>query len=356
MTVNSSGTVGATYFETRRVIDRAFGLCRLAPQQITPEYIDIAKDFLYLWLSTLASKGIALWAIQKIILPIYDATQSVPAPIGTVDILNANLRTSNRLTGTYTSSEGVAANAFDGNLTTACTEINVGGNIQINYGSPTTAQIYGILPNVSGTWGFSIQTSNDGVNWKTVLSKSGLEVTAGEWLWYDIEGIPESGNQYCRLLADASTTLDVIEFVQENLPQEIPLAKINRDDYANLPDKWQLPGRPVIFYYDKQIDQPILTVWPPPAASFQFNQFVLYVQQYVQDVGQITQQLAVPQRWLLAIVYQLGTHLARVIPEVQLGIADTLAMEAERQLQIAWASETDSSPTYLRPRLWSYTR
>lgn len=356
MSVNSSGTVGATYFETRKVIDRAFGLCRIPPEKITPEYIDIANDFLYLWLSTLSSKGIALWAVRKLILPIYDAIQSVPAPIGTVDVLNANLRTSNRLQGTYSASEGNAGNAFDGNLTTACTQTAPGGYIEINYGGPVAAQIYGILPNVTDTWDFSIQTSNDGATWKSVLSVTSQAVVEGEWLWYDIEGIPEAGNQYCRLLAGKTTILNVTEFAQENLPQEIPLAKINRDDYANLPDKWQMPGRPVIFWYDKQIDEPILTVWPPPAYQFTFNQFVLYVQQYVQDVGSMSQQLAVPQRWLLAVIYQLGMHLGRVIPEVEPGVADSIALEAERQLATAWASETDSSPTFLRPRIWSYTR
>jgi hypothetical protein len=356
MTVNSSGTVGQTYFETRKVVERAFGLTRLPPEKITAEYIEIAQDFLYMWLSTLASKGIALWAIQKVILPIYDAVQSVPCPLGTVDVLNANLRTANRLQGTYSASEGTAANAFDGNLTTACTQTDPGGYIEINYGSPTAAQIYGILPNTTATWDFQIQTSADGATWTTILDVTDQDVIDGQWLWYDIQGIGEAGTQYCRLLAASNTVLDVIEFVQQNLPEEIPLAKINRDDYANLPDKWQNPGRPVIFWYDKQIDQPILTIWPPPSSAFQLNQYVLYVQQYVQDVGSLTQQLAVPQRWLLAVVYQLGMHLARVIPEVQPGVADSLAMEAEKQLQIAWASETDSSPTFLRPRLWSYTR
>jgi len=105
----TSGSVSLTVFETRRVIDRAFGRCKIPPQQITPEYIDTANDLLYLFLSTLSSKGLALWAVQKVILPLYESIQSVPCPLGTVDVLNANLRTSTRLTGIYTASGGTAA-------------------------------------------------------------------------------------------------------------------------------------------------------------------------------------------------------------------------------------------------------
>src|SRR5688572_17520457 len=110
----TSGTVSTTVFTTRKVIDHAFRRCKLAPQQISAEYIDTAKDLLWLFLSTLASKGITLWTVQKEIIPIYGYVQDVPLPVGTVDLLDANLRNIDRPTGTYDSSEGDAENAFDG--------------------------------------------------------------------------------------------------------------------------------------------------------------------------------------------------------------------------------------------------
>jgi hypothetical protein len=357
LTANSTNTVSQTPFETRKVIDRAFGRCKIAPEKISDEYIEIALDMLYLFLSTLSSNGISLWTITKVILPLYDAVQSVQAPLGTVDILNANLRTSNRLSGTYSASEGNAALAFDGNLATACTQTDAGGYIQIQFQSPTATQIYGILPNASGVWNIAIQTSVDGFTWESVYVNPTLSMVDGQWFWVDIEGIPESGVNYVRLQAYGLTVLDVTEFVQQNLPEEIPIAKINRDDYANLPDKWQLPGRPVQFWYDKQIDQPILTLWPPPSAAYQLNQLVLYVQMYVQDVGSLTQQLAIPQRWFLAIVSELARQLSMTIPEVSdPNLMAQIAAEADRQLAVAWASENDGSPTYLQPAISCYTK
>jgi hypothetical protein len=52
-----SNTVSQTTFNTGRVIDNAFRRCKLTAEQITSEYVDIANDQLYLFLSDLANHG-----------------------------------------------------------------------------------------------------------------------------------------------------------------------------------------------------------------------------------------------------------------------------------------------------------
>lgn len=349
----TSGTF-STVFNTGKVIDRAFGPCKIAPQQITPEYQSIAADLLYLYLCTLANKGVALWAIDKVILPIYQNVQDVPLPPQTVDVLNCNLRTSDRLTGTYSSSEGIAANAFDGDITTFCVQVTPGGNITMQTASPTLLNTVGFFPGVTATWNIEIQTSNDGVTWTNIYTNSALNVVADEWFWVDIEGIPQAGVSYIRLQAVAPTVLNVGEFVVQTLPEEIPIAKINRDDYANLPDKW-FPGRPVQFWYNKQIPNPFITMWPTPQYQFTFNQIVCYTQRKIQDVGTLTQELEIPDRWFMAIVSELSRLLNLHIPEAK-GDPTSLALEATNQISNAWGGESDSAPTYLRPRIWNYTR
>ncbi len=89
----TSGTVATTTFNTRKVIDHAFRRCKLVPQQITPEHLDTALDLLFLELSALGNRGIPLWTIDKILLPIYERTASVPTPDGTIDVFDVNLRT-----------------------------------------------------------------------------------------------------------------------------------------------------------------------------------------------------------------------------------------------------------------------
>jgi hypothetical protein len=363
--LTTSGTVSTTLFNTGKLIDRAFGRCQLAPQRITPEYLSIAQDLLYLALSTLASKGVALWAVQKVVLPIYDAVQDVLAPLGTVDILNANLRSITQLqlpalgAAYFSSAGGVAANAFDNNFATACTQTATNGYLQVQFPAVGQPVIFGILPNATGTWDVALQTSNDGVTFTTVYSNAALAAVAGQWVWIDVEGIPEAGILYVRLQASGGTTLNVTELVCGAAPQEIPIAKINRDDYSNLPNKW-FTGRPLQFWYNKSIPQPTLTLWPAPQLQFTYSQIVLYTQRYVQDVGTLTQTVEVPQRWFLVILTRLAKELLLMIPEVAKAMGDTdkqiLLQEDKDRWAEGWASETDSSPVMMRPMIGRYTR
>jgi len=363
--MTTSGTVSTTVFNTGKLIDRAFGRSQLAPQKITPEYIAIAQDLLYLALSTLASKGVALWAVQKVVLPIYDAVQDVLAPLGTVDVLNANLRNITQLQLPapgiiYTSSAGgVAANAFDNNLATACTQTAPNGALTVQFPGAGQPVVFGILPNATGTWSVAIQTSTDGITFTPIYTNTALAAITGQWQWIDVQGIPEAGVLYVRLQASGGTTLNVTEFVTGAAPQEIPIAKINRDNYSNYPNKW-FQGRPLEFWYNKSIPQPTLTLWPSPQLQFTFSQIVLYVQRYVQDVGTLTQTIEVPQRWFLAILTRTAKELMFMIPEIAKGMSDTdkaaLLQEDKDRWAEGWASETDSSPVMMRPNIRAYTR
>lgn len=354
----TSGTSSTTVFTIGDMIDRAFGRCKLAPQQITDEYIAIAQQLLYLHLSTLANEGIPLWCKQKQIYPIYDSTQNVPLNTDVIDVLSANLRTSTRLaTGiSFSAPGGIAANAFDGSLTTTCTLTGPAGNIGIQLSGPAQAMIFGIYPNVTGVWSYSFQGSNDGVTWTTLAAVANQAVVQNQWIWLDVQGVPENGFLFYQILAGAATTLDIIELVFETAPSEVPIAKINMDDYANLPDKF-FPGRPVQMWYDKAIPQPQLTLWPAPQFQFTFNQIVLYVSRYIQDVGvSLTNSVEVPQRWQLAIMTELARNLAMEIPEVKAEVLAFLGPEADNQLKRAWASESDGAPIWLQPRISNYTR
>lgn len=352
--VSTSGTVSQTQFRTQQIVDHAFRRCKVPPQRITGEYIDTALDLLFLILSDLSDQGIALWAIVKNILPIYESIYEVDMPLGTVDVFQAMLRTSNIITGNPTSSSGVAANAFDQNLNTACVQAAPGGYIDLAISATNAIPIYGILPGVSGTWSIAIQVSVDGgVTYQPIYTNTALAMTAGQWFWVDIQGVPD-GITNVRLQAAANTTLNVTEFVIENAPNEIPMAKLSRDDYENLPDKW-FQGRPVQFWYNKQIPQPILTLWPSPQFQFTFNQIITTSQRYVQDVGTMVQIIEVPQRWYLPIICELANHLMSEIPEAE---ADPVRVANESMIQMkkAWDSETDGGPIMIRANISAYTR
>lgn len=350
----TSGTVSTTVFTTRKVLDHAFRRCKLTPQQIAGEDIETAKDLLWLFLSSLASKGVTLWTIEKEILPMYGYVPNVPLPIGTVNLLDVNLRNIHRPTGTYTASEGDADSAFDEDIETACTQTVGEGWIQVEYDSETRLCCFGILPEVTETWNISIQVSDDGVTWETVYTNETFEAVEQEWLWVDIDGIyPKT---YCRLISnDVDTILDVAEFVAGNNPNEIPLALINTDNYDSQPDK-AFPGRPTEYRYDRQRTQPIMNLWPAPGPEYTFYQLVARVQRYIQDVGSLTQEIEVPQRWYLAIVCELARQLAYELPQVKAEVMPGVAAEASQQMQQALDGESDGSSTRLRINISPYTR
>ncbi len=329
----TSGTVSTTQFTTRQVIDHAFRRCRLGAQQITSEMIDVANDQLYLILSNLANRGVQLWCIEKLIMPLYEGNGAVTLPLGTVDVLNTNLRTLTQISGTESA-------------TTTTYQVLVSGGV--------TATTVGILWNGAAV-PFVVEQSTNGSNWFPVPTEQDTTAPtqiAGEWLWVDFDA--STTNSYFRVRA-TSGTLSVTDVYFGNTPTEIPIARLNRDDYTALPNKYFL-GRPLQFWFDRQREQPIMHLWPVPNASATTQQIVLWRHRYIQDVGTMVEELDVPQRWFDAIVALLASKLAEETPEVDANLMPILEAKAEKALAQAENEERDNSPIYWAPLISPYTR
>jgi hypothetical protein len=357
-----SGTVSTTVFTNRQVIDHAFRRCKLATQLITSEHMQIAKDVLYLLMSELVNKGIPLWTIEQNLLALYQGSTDVVCPEGTVDVLNLNLRQLQRLTGTATATEGDADNAFDSDLETDCTQTTPNGSITCEFAGPTSVCNFGLMPNATGTWDFVVETSVDGTTYTPIYTASDYSAVRGMWLWFDVttpvtaqESEALNAVNFVRLRATGGTVLDVTEFFIGNMGSEIPMARINRDDWMNMPDK-TFQGRPVQFWLDLQRDTPVIRLWPAVQLQYVFYQLVLQRRRYLMDVGNYQQTLDIPQRWYEAIVAELAARVAFEIQEVDAQMIPSLRGAADRALTVAWNGEGDSSPVYFRPNIGPYTR
>jgi hypothetical protein len=353
--VATSGTVGTTVFDTRKVIDNAYRGCRLNPQRVSGEMITVAMDQLFLLLSEMANTGVPLWCQTKFILPMYLGVGVVPCPVGTVDVLNVNLRNLQILAGdSYAASEGTAANAFDQDISTECVQTTPDGYIDIFMSAAAPVTTFGLLPGASGTWSFQLQYSDDsGANWTAYETYASLAVVDREWLWYDYAGLGEHAAY--RLRATGGTVLNVREIVYGNTPNEIPFARLNKDDYFNLPNK-TFQGRPLQFWMDRQRSVCNMNIWPTPNNAAQFQQITGILHRQIMDVGTMRQEIEVPQRWYNAIVAKLSAVLAQITPEVDLKMIDITQAAAMKAEKLAWMEERDNSPMYLQPDLWIYTR
>jgi hypothetical protein len=325
-----SNTVSQTVFNTRKVIENAIRRCKLPAESITAEYVDIANDQLYLLLSDLANMGAPLWCIEKQIIPLYDGVGDVVLDTKVVDILNSNFRQLQTVSGTNTTTSTTHTIAF-------------GGDTFV-----TTVGVKWLAASVP----IALERSIDSIVWETIQTENPVAIS-GEWTWFDLES--SIATPYFRVRA-TSGTLVFEEIYTGNTPTEIPLARMNRDDYTNLPNKYFQSNRSLQYWYDRVIPNPVMHLWPVPNSGADYSQLVLWVHRYIMDVGTMTQEIEVPQRWYEALVAMLAAKMAMEIVEVDVGMIGMLDAKAQQALYTAQAEERDNSPMMIAPNIAMYTR
>ena len=325
-----SNTVSATNFNTDKVITTAARRCKVQAAQLTAEHWEIAKNNLYLLLSDLANRGIPLWCITKVIMPMYEGVGDVTMPLGVVDVLNHNLRYLTEVTGTNTD--------IPASRTIAFSEAT----------APTTVGILWSATSVP----IALERSDDNVTWTTIQTETPLAVT-GEWTWYDLQSIVSA--PYFRVRA-TSGVLGFSDIYLGNNPTEIPMARLNRDQYTTLPNKAFKSSRPLQFWFDRTSRYPIMHLWPIPNAAAITSQIVVGTHRQIMDVGSLTQEIEVPQRWYEAIVASLARKLVRELPDADMSLVPLLDGDAREALAFAQNEERDNSPLTMLPNISAYTR
>jgi len=354
-----SNTVGQTTINVQTLIDHGARRCGKLAEELTSEQQISARESLYFALSSLANIGIQYWAISKEVIGLTADKYIYSLPKGSVDVLNALYRRMNRTSGAYTSSAGgVVANVADSDVDTYCQQSTANGNIMVFYGTdnPVYAGSIGVLPYVSGggssVWNFTLEYSSDNVTWNTLEDVGTVTVTDNQWLWYDID--PGQSVTYYRIRAYSGTTLALREFYVGNNSTEITMARLNRDDYTNLPNKNFTANQPFQFWFDRTIPQPTIYLWPVP--SDPFVQMTIWYSRQIMDVGALTDELEIPQRWYEAIVYMLSHRMSLELPGVPAERVTYLERMAEKYLNEAEQEERDKSPIYYAPNISVYTR
>jgi hypothetical protein len=76
----------------------------------------------------------------------------------------------------------------------------------------------------------------------------------------------------------------------------------------------------------------------------------------IQDVGALTDELEIPQRWYLAVQSMLAHQMSMELPGVDLQRVQYLEQQAEKYLYQAEQEERDKSPIYWAPNISVYSR
>ena len=201
------------------------------------------------------------------------------------------------------------------------------------------------------TYNLAYEVSNDNITWKTVQQFPETTLKDREWVYFNIATTPNY--LYYRLRETVATTFSVRQIVFSTSQQVIPLARLNRDDYWNLPNK-QFPSvRSLQYWFDRTID-PSMYLWPVPNNDFQM--FQLIIEKEIQDVGTLTDQIYVPNRWIASVQATLSHKLALQLPGVDMSRITYLEAQAAKLELDAANEERDKSPIYFQPNISYYTR
>jgi hypothetical protein len=354
-----SGTVDQTLITVQQFIDHGARRAGKLAEELTVEQVNSAQDSLYFILSNLINTGIQYFAIKKVVFGLIANQYEYVMPSGAVDVLNVLYRWMQQPNGSYTSSTGgQVANVYDDNVNTYLTQSSANGNIEVNYGTNNPQYIgsIGFMPYIanfgSQVWNYEFQTSIDGSTWNTLYTGTNVTVTDGQWIWQDID--PGANNSYYRMVATGGTTLSLRELYFGTFSTEITMSRLNRDDYTNLPNKNFTANQPFQFWFNRTIPEGTLTLWPTPSNSF--YQMTVWYSAQIEDVGALTDQLAIPRRWYMAIVNMLAHQMAQELPGVEMDRIQYLETQAEKYFRQAEAEERDKSPVYYAPNISVYSR
>lgn len=357
-----SGTIGTTVVNIQEIIDHSARRCGKLAEELTSEQQLTARQSLYYFLSSLSNIGINYWAINKKVLGLVPNKYIYTLPEGSTDALNVLYRRMNRPSGTLATSvglsSGVLANIGDEDIDTFAVQSAANGNFSIDFG--TNNEIYagsiGFMPFVSGggsaTASLIYEYSTDGSNWNTLQDLGSVTITDKQWIWTDVD--PGQSVEYYRVRGYNGTTLSVREWYIGNNSTEIMMSRLNRDDYTNLPNKNFTANQPFQFWFNRTIPEPSLYLWPVPSDAF--VQVTVWYSRAIMDVGALTDELEIPQRWYEAIVMNLAHRLSLELPQVPMDRVTYLERMAMQYLNEAEQEERDKSPIYWAPNISVYTR
>ena len=358
MTTSGSNTGLLRPYTARQILESALRRAGIHPSKFTSEIVEVAYDEFNVMMDEMLNLGTQLWGRDRIVLPLYQNVNQVPCPLGTSLVLTVNQRTLMRpsVTAPFSTNGGVAANAFDDDFATSCTQSSANGSIGALFSSPTQIMTVGILFNQSGTFEIHYEYTLDGTTWieasvatYTVALVSPLQ----EWQWLDIEGTPPAVGWRVRSVSTA--VLSVAELYLGNSPTEIPLGVWSLDDWNAMTVK-NTPGPPWNYYQQRDRQTPILYVWPMPNDQAKYYQLVVWRRRYLDQITGMTQTLDISRRWNEAMTASMARRLCRTLPEADINRFPMLQGEEREAMTLAIGEERDPAPMRYNPGLDVYSR
>ena len=325
----TSGTYKQSSISVSRMIDHIIRRCGKNPATISPEDLKTVRETLYMVLLNLSSKGLNLWAVQNQFVGLTPGKATYVLPTGTLDILNLVLSQPTRVEGTDT----IASQSITTDLTDSSKLVRVGLKFETISASETIQLDY---------------STDSGSNWSNLTTLTKTDWETGTWYWVDLDPFV-TGNSFRAVSTTSAITLT--EFYLASQVRDIPMTPFNRDDYMSQVNKDYSVSLPTNYFFEKLIN-PQVTLWGVP--NNDYSHLTARIHRQVEDVGSLTGQLAIPDRWLDSVIWVAAKVAAFELPDisdVRLGTIQQMAMEAVSNVE---TDETDGAPIYLTPSIGNY--
>lgn len=327
----TSGVVGRTRLDVATLIEKAARKCGIMSSILTSEQLMSARENLYLILTSLSNRGLNLWCVTKRVQPVVQYAQRMRLSLDVVSILNPLYRT-----GTYTDATSY-----------------VGASASVVYTSDTGVVSVSVVAPLDGDYTLVVESSPDGVTWTERGRATIPDVSTTQPIGVDVDVAVEA--LHWRVREDVLVvTLASATFV--SAATEVPMAQLTRDSYTAFPNKTFDSGSILQYFFDKQVPNPQLWLWP--VASLPGPQLVLWIQRQIQDPGDLVSTIDVPTRWLNSILFSLSSAICLELPKelVPPDRYKVLFDLAEVHTRSAEDGEIDGAPVRITPGIGVYTR
>ena len=337
--MSTSGTLSFQSAQNEQIIREAFERVGISLLEIDQEKVVSAQRSLNLILTSLPNRQLNLWTVSREMMGLNPNQATYTLPDATSDVLEVLIRYSTRNLSGIPGSDpgGNAANAFDGNPATACTQTGINGNISYQWNSSTSICLVGVQSNVTRNYTLTFEYSNDGGVWASVLQTSNQSYPQGNIIWFEVP-VPVSAT-YFRARETDGSILDIQELYFNNSVNDVSISRNSRSENMSIPNKTQNPGKPSSYIVWRDLS-PTITLYPAPDVNYNCMFYSRIVMP--QDIGSLMNTPPVPSRFFESIVCGLSVKLA--LKTKNYDLYDRLVLAYEKELKYALNEDSERVP------------
>ena len=124
----------------------------------------------------------------------------------------------------------------------------------------------------------------------------------------------------------------VLSRTENSVRTDFQMAKINREDYMNIPVK-STKGRPSQFWLDMKRAAPVVYLYPTPENST--DVFRYKRRNRIEDITASTESIDIPDRFLPCAVSGLSFYMAQKRPQIDINRRQELKLQYEEEFKRA---------------------